>query len=176
MLRISIVLLISTILFISCNNTNNSNNTVTLDQISSLENELFSSESSMSPDMSKAKHLAELYIEFAKLYPKDQLSPEFLYKASDIYMNMNYPRRAIVLYDDILTKYPNYKNIPTIMFLKGFVYDDQLKDYDNARIYYQIFLDKYPESDFADDAIISLNNLGKSPEEMIKEFELKNQE
>jgi len=59
MLRISTVLFISTILLISCNNTNNSNNTVTLEQISSLEKELFSSEN-LSLDMAKAKHLAEL--------------------------------------------------------------------------------------------------------------------
>jgi len=175
MLRISTVLFISTILLISCNNTNNSNNTVTLEQISSLEKELFSSEN-LSLDMAKAKHLAELYIEFAKTHPQDQLSPEFLYKASDIYMNLNYPKQALALYDNILTKYPSYKNNPTIMFLKGFVYDDQLKDYDNARVCYENFLEKYPESEFADDAIISLNNLGKSPEEMIKEFELKNNE
>jgi len=33
------------------------------------------------------------------------------------------------------------------------------------------FLEKYPDSDFADDARISLQNLGKSPEELIKELE-----
>jgi TolA-binding protein len=62
------------------------------------------------------------------------------------------------------------------MFLKAFVYEDQLHDLNKAKKYYEEFLEKYPDSDFADDARISLQNLGKSPEELIKEFEEKQQE
>jgi inosine/xanthosine triphosphate pyrophosphatase family protein len=36
---------------------------------------------------------------------------------------------------------------------------------------YELFLQKYPDNDFADDARISIENLGKTPEELIKQFE-----
>ncbi len=49
-----------------------------------------------------------------------------------------------------------------------------LRDLDECKKYYEEFLEKYPESDFADDAEMSLKNLGKTPEELIMEFE-KNQ-
>jgi len=174
MLKNTIAIIISIAFFISCNNANNNteHKSATLEQINVLQEELFNTEV-LSPDMQKAKQLATLYIEYASTYPQDMLAPEFLFKASDIYMNLNNPQKTISLFDEILTKYPAYINTPTILFLKGFVYEDQLNDYENARICYQNFIEKYPGSDFADDAIVSLNNLGKSPEEMIKEFENK---
>lgn len=54
----------------------------------------------------------------------------------------------------------------------GFVYENDLNDLENAKQTYEAFLQKYPnDPDFADDAQMALKNLGKSPEELIKEFE-----
>ena len=173
MYRITVAIIISTILFYSCGTDHNKahySNTITITDINKLEAEIFNTEIT-TPDIAKAKHLAELYIEYAELHPDDSISPDFLFKASDINMNVNSPKLTISLFNKVLTRYPDYVNVPTVMFLKGFVYEDQLKDYDNARKCYMEFLDKYPNSDFADDATVSLKNLGKSPEELIKEFE-----
>jgi len=176
MFRIAITLIFSSMLLFSCvtneSKTEVVEETISISDINKLEAELFNVNNA-TPDMAKAKKLAELYIEYAELYPNDTNSPEFLFKASDISMNVHSPRLTISLFDKILTTYPNYENVPTIMFLKGFVYEDQLNDYVNAEKYYTEFLDKFPDSDFADDAIVSLNNLGKSPEQLIKEFENK---
>ncbi len=57
------------------------------------------------------------------------------------------------------------------MFLKGYVYENDLRDLETAKKIYEEFLVKYPDDEFADDAEISIKNLGKSPEELIKEFE-----
>lgn len=46
-----------------------------------------------------------------------------------------------------------------------------MADYKNAEKYYKLFLEKYPNNDFTDDAEISLKNLGKTPEQLIEEFE-----
>lgn len=173
MFRTAIALIISSVLLFSCVSNENKTevkNTVSISDINKLEAELFNANNA-TPDMVKARQLAELYIEYAELYPNDMNSPEFLFKASDISMNVHSPRLTISLFDKILTNYPDYINVPTIMFLKGFVYEDQLNDYVNAEKCYLEFLEKYPNSDFADDAVVSLNNLGKSPEELIKEFE-----
>lgn len=172
MKKLFILLLISATI-ISCNNNKtveNEKTAVTLEQISNLEDQLFSSEAS-APDVAKATKLATMYVDYANQNPNDSLAADYLFKASDISMNMNNPQNTVALFKHIMSKYPDYKNIPTIMFLTGFVYDDQLQDYESAKKYYNEFLAKYPESDFADDARISLQNLGKTPEELIKEFE-----
>lgn len=118
-----------------------------------------------------AELLIGLYEKYADTYPEDLLSPDYLYRASDILMNLKKPKQTIALFDRILNDYPKFEKAPAVLFLKAFVYEDQLQDYNNAKTYYELFISKYPESDFADDAEVSLKNLGKSPEELIMEFE-----
>jgi outer membrane protein assembly factor BamD (BamD/ComL family) len=123
-----------------------------------------------------ALDLIRLYEKYADKYPEDTLAPVYLFRASDISMNLQQPVKTIDLFNKIMAKYPDYEKTPSVMFLKAFVYEDQLHDLNKAKKYYEEFLEKYPDSDFADDARISLQNLGKSPEELIKEFEEKQQE
>lgn len=122
----------------------------------------------------KAKTLIGLYEQFAAQNPQDKKTPEILFKAAELSINVQNPNKTIMLYDELLLNYPDFEKAKAVLFLKAFVYDDQLKDYANAKKYYEEFLIKYPNSEFADDAEISLKNLGKTPEEMIREFEKNN--
>jgi outer membrane protein assembly factor BamD (BamD/ComL family) len=142
------------------------------ESIAMLEEELFNSEA-LKLDRRKALELIRLYEQFVNTYPDDEASPEYLFKAADISMNMRRPKATISLFDRMLLEYPDYEKSPSALFLKAFVYEDQLQDYENARINYELFLSKYPDSEFADDAEVSLQNLGKSPEELIRQFEQK---
>jgi TolA-binding protein len=164
------------ILFVgfSCSGPNKEvNKTGVMDSIDSMENKLYNSQD---VQMSKedATNLILLYQQFAKEFPNDTLAPLYLFRASDLSMNLQRPKETIKLFDLLLENYPDYEKTSSVLFLKAFVYEDQLRDLDNARKYYLEFLEKYPESDFADDAEMSLKNLGKTPEELILEFE-KNQ-
>ncbi len=175
-LRIVLISIFSTFLMVSCNNNSSkesSDTEITIEDITKLESELFSANMT-TPDVEKALDLADMYVSYADLHIDDSLGPIYLFKAADIQMNIGNPKTTIALFNNIINMYPDYENIHTAMFLKGFVYEDQLNDYTNARKCYEEFLEKFPESDFADDAVVSLNNLGKSPEELIKEFEMKN--
>ena len=114
--------------------------------------------------------LVDEYQQFASRFPDDTSAAEYLFKASDISMNMNMPQQTVAIFNKLIENYPDFDKIPTCYFLRAFVYDDQLKDYKSAEKYYREFLEKYPKNVFADDAQMLLNNLGKSPEELIKEF------
>ena len=140
------------------------------ESIADLEDELFNSDQSKL-DKRKALDLVNYYVKFVNKHPSKPLSPEYLFKASDISMNLNRPKKTIQLLDRILIEYPDYSKTPSALFLKAFVYEDQLQDYESAKKYYESFLEKYPDSEFADDAEVSVRNLGKSPEELIREFE-----
>jgi outer membrane protein assembly factor BamD (BamD/ComL family) len=148
----------------------------------SIQNSITASEDKMfnNPDTritrEDAVELIGLYEKYADKFPEDSLAPVYLFRASDISMNLQQPVKTIALFNKIMTKYPDYEKTSSVMFLKAFVYEDQLHDLNKAKKYYEEFLEKYPDSDFADDARISLQNLGKSPEELIKEFEEKQQE
>ena len=158
----------------SCSGPQDNNTQSIQDSIDQLEAKLYNGDD-IQINMDDALDLIKLYQEFALENPKDSLAPVFLFRASDLSMNLNRPVQTIAIFDDLLDKYPDYEKVPSVLFLKAFVYEDQLKDFDQAKIYYEEFLQKYPDSDFADDAEISLKNLGKTPEELILEFE-KNQQ
>ncbi len=145
----------------------------TEESIAELESSLFDTESN-TLDRKKANQLSYLYEKWAHEHKDHEKAPDYLLKAADVSMNLNNPRRSIGLFDQILKNYPQSKNASSALFLKAFVYDDQLKDYVNAGKYYAEFIEKFPESPFINDAEASLKNLGKSPEELVKEFE-KNQ-
>lgn len=164
------------LLSVSCSGPGKSNQTEASlqDSIVKMENNLFNNEDSQIKRADALK-LIDLYKQYAKQNPKDSLAPVYLFRASDLSMNLQRPFKTIALFDLILKEYPDYEKTSSVMFLKAFVYEDQLKDLDKAKKYYEEFLARYPESDFADDAEVSLKNLGKSPEELIKEFEKKSE-
>lgn len=143
------------------------------DSIASLEKEIFNPYEDRL-DRAKAIELINLYQKVAKEEPKSSTAPEYLFKAGDLSINVQGPNKTIMIFDELLLNYPESEKAPTALFLKAFVYDDQLKDYANAKKYYELFLVKYPDSEFADDAEISLKNLGKTSEELIEEFEKNN--
>ena len=59
--------------------------------------------------------------------------------------------------------------------LFSFVSDEtQLNDTSKARVIYEQVIQKYPNTQFAIDSKASIDNLGKTPEQLIKEFEAKN--
>lgn len=141
-------------------------------EIKSMEDSLFSDETKM-VDRTLARELIDKYIAFADQYPDDPETPQTLFKAGDLSMNMNMPRQAIQIFDRIINNYPEFEKTPQCLFLKGYIYENDLKDLKTAKQIYEEFLKKYPDDEFADDAEISIRNLGKSPEELIREFEEK---
>ncbi len=120
--------------------------------------------------------LIDSYIDYVDNYPSDKEAPDFLFKAADIAMNMSRPQQAITLFQRIIKEYPDYKKLPQCLFLQGYVYENNLGDLQKAREIYQEFLKKYPDDEFADDAEVSIKNLGKTPEQLIKEFEEKSKQ
>lgn len=114
------------------------------------------------------------YSKFAGHYPNDTLSPVFLFKAGNMAMSSEQYQRAISIYDNILAKYPSFRQIPDCIFVEGFIYDDYLKDTAKAHVKYSEVVSKYPNTILAQNASAAINDLGKSNEEIMKEFDEKN--
>lgn len=164
---LSILALIS-IYFAACSSSKEKYET----KINELEKNLFS-EKNISINKINAEELINSYIEFAEKFPADSNSAKYLFNAADISMNILESDKAISIYNKIINDYPNFKKAPECLFLKGFVYENNLNDLEKAKTIYLEFIEKYPDNDFADDAKISIENLGKTPEQLILEFEKK---
>lgn len=118
--------------------------------------------------------LTTAYWQYYEDFKEDTLSPYYLYKAAEWAVYIQQGIKAISYLKRIEQEYPNYSDMSNVMFLTGFIYDNEVKDFDNAKKYYTLFLEKYPEHPLANDTGILIQNLGKSPEDLIKEFEAKN--
>ena len=152
-------------LILSCNSSQDKSRI----KITELENTLH--KDSFGINHSMIITLLDAYKKYVKSYPEDTLSPDYLYKAAMLSMNNSRPQDAIGMIDQLIKNYPTYKKVPDCLFIKGFIYDNNLKDFVNAKKNYEEFLKKYPTHPFAVSARSSLKFLGKSPEEILKELE-----
>jgi tetratricopeptide (TPR) repeat protein len=137
--------------------------------IEKAEKEAFAENGALNAD--KVNELIAAYIAFADKFKDDTLAPSYIFKAGDIALNTNRSMEAIRFYDRILNDFPDYRKAPEALFLKGYVYENNLGRLDKAKEIYEAFIAKYPTNEFADDAEVSLKYLGKSPEELIEIFQ-----
>ena len=119
----------------------------------------------------KGDSLLKMYDDFITRFPADSLSPKFLFKAANLAITEGDGNKALSLLDKFIQKYPDNRKTPVCAFFKGYVYENILKNMDLAKESYLIYIEKYPDDAFVKDARMAIKNLGKTPEQMIKEFE-----
>ncbi len=101
---------------------------------------------------------------------------DVLLKAAGLAKTVENPQKSIELYTRIANGLPQHKKAPTALFMIGFVQENDLGDLEKAKATYESFLQKYPnDPDFTDDAQNAIKMLGKSPDEIVKEFEKQEQ-
>ena len=127
-------------------------------------------------DEALAEEMIKKYVDFVNKNLDHELSPGYLFKAADISVNVNQPMRGVKFLDDLEKNYPAYEKLPEVLFLKGFIYENYLSSPDKAREIYTDFLDRYPEHELAEEVKVLIQNVGKSLEDLVKEFEAKNQQ
>ncbi len=166
------VLIIASIIFVSCSETPRNKD---VDKITTIEQKLVD-DSTMVFDKKLAIDLIQMYTTFSDNYPADSITPDYLFKAGRLAMNMNNGNKSIQLFDRILKQYPNFDKLPETVFLSAFVYENILNDNKKAKVLYLRFMKDYPDNILYNDAKASIDNMGKSLEDIIKGFEKKDAE
>lgn len=105
------------------------------------------------------------------LLPSYPGMPDLLLKAAETARTMRSFNKTLELYNQIIQNYPDFEKIPQIKFLEAFTLDNDLKQFGLARTKYEAFIATYPNHEFADDTQFLLENLGKTDEDIIKNFE-----
>ena len=141
-----------------------------LDKITSLETKL-KQDSLKVRDEVAAYNLQLAYTDFASSFPKDTLAPAYLFKAANLSMSMNWGKSSVEIINKFTEAYPEDKRIPEALFIKAFVYDNQLNDDAKAGEFYRNFIKRFPNHVFTESAKESIKNLGKTDDELIREFE-----
>jgi len=147
-----------------------------LDRIAASEAKIFGDSLRAIPDQNTGMEAIQAYTDYANEYPGDTLSAEYLYKGAEIAMNLKMSAMAVEYYKRILEAYPAYSRAPYCIFLQAFILENQMNQYDQAKALYQEFIDKYPNHALTRDARLSIENMGKPIEELIREWESKNKD
>jgi len=123
-------------------------------------------------DRLNAQHLMEAYLTFERRFSNTNMAPVYLFKAGELAMSLDNTPAALKHFDKVYNRYKDYEKRPYALFLKAFILENQANNYDEARITYENFIEEFPTHEMVDDAQYSIKNIGKSAEELIREFEI----
>lgn len=168
-----ICMVIISLLIVSCSQNTTKTSKMTVEKIQAIETELFDEGDVL--NLVEAERAIEAYRTYVKENPTDTLAPYYLFKAIDVSSGTLNSKRTLAMIDEFVVQYPGYEKAPLALFMKGFIYETQVENLFEAQKAYTEFINKYPNDPLVGDAVAMINNLGKSPEELIREFEKMNE-
>jgi outer membrane protein assembly factor BamD (BamD/ComL family) len=142
--------------------------------IDSSEKVLYATAATSAVDAKIGEKAVAAYIRYVEKFPADSNSADYLFNAAEVASAIKMTQSSLLYFEKFEKQYPTNSKAPMALFLQGFIYENDLSDFGKATIKYQEVIKKYPNSKIAVDAQACINNLGKSPEELINEFEEKN--
>jgi len=129
--------------------------------------------------MQKVLFILSLFISLVLLYSCTEKKSETAYfREADSLYNHEQFEQAINSFKKIIEYYPEGDITPKATFMIGYIYANHTKNLDEAKKYYQLFIDKYPNNDLADDAKYEIETLGQDINDLpiFKETEAKKQQ
>ncbi|MCX7763450.1 MAG: hypothetical protein N2253_00975 [Bacteroidia bacterium] len=122
--------------------------------------------------MTTALELARKEEAFSKKYPNHPSVPGLLIEAAEIYgTHFGDAQKAVSLLRQVDERFRQKSPLaPKALFYEAFLYETMLSDTSKARQRYEDFLRLYPEHELAKDARLSLQNLGKPPEQLLQQI------
>lgn len=99
-------------------------------------------------------------------------APEAMYVCAQIYFNeQRDPVKAATTYELIAEKYPESSWAHRGLFSAAYTYANEIRNLERARSAYERYLTDYPDSSMAATAQFELENLGRSPEELLESLQ-----
>ena len=140
------------------------------EKIARLQPQMIGADGSVNKEV--GAELIEAYMACAKENPQEETSPDMVFKALDVSVNiyLDNPQKSVDIVDYMIATYPQHYLAPMALFVKAFVYE-RVGDIPNAKETYRDFLNKYPDSPMAEDVKASLRNAGIPLEELVRQFE-----
>ena len=140
-------------------------------EIEKLENELKESGRKNIADTGKVKELMNDYRYYVSKFPDDSLTPVYLMKEGKFYDFTSRPDSALACYSQVYTRFPAYPKANLALFSQAFIWGNEKHDLTKAKAIYEEYLTKYPNTKLANSAKLELDNLGKTPDQIMAELD-----
>jgi tetratricopeptide (TPR) repeat protein len=108
-----------------------------------------------------------------KEYPQSRYAGWAQFGVAESYRFKSQPREALDNYKIFYNNYPDMQPSAVSLFLIGYIYNNDLQLQDSAKVYYNLFLEKYPNHDLAPSVKGELETLGKDPAQILDEKQKK---
>jgi len=141
-----------------------------LETIKSMEKKILATGNITEQSQDQARNLVNRYHEYATLFPDDEISPEYLFRAADVLRGMGSYIRAVTTLNRLEKSFPGHRHVPEAVFLQGFIYDAFLERPDLAQQHLESFIERFPGHELEASARNLLAALDSSPEELIQRF------
>lgn len=124
----------------------------------------------------KYKEAAATFDTIVAENPDSKYAPLALIESAKLYQNSLVPdiprpesiSKAIKNYKLVFNNFSQDSTAELALFLTGFIFSNDLNQFDSARTYYNMFLQKYPNSEFTNSVKLELENLGLTPDQILE--------
>ncbi|MBA3648102.1 MAG: tetratricopeptide repeat protein [Chitinophagales bacterium] len=129
-------------------------------------------------DSARTQKTEESINRFVQFYSKDSLASKYLFQLAVIYEKQRSFAKSLTTLEQVYQKYPSSKEAPNAVFLQGFLYANVLNNLNKAKEKYQLYLSKYSNINpkVTRDVQLEIQNLGKTPDEILKEIQEKSKQ
>ncbi len=119
------------------------------------------------------------YEKLLEEFPTGQKASMVLYNLGRIYQDKSdksldaeqSSKKAISYYKQVVAKFPQAQQAPAALFNIAFIQANELRSFDEAKASYTQFIRDYPNDLLVPSAKAEIDNMGKSPEEIIQAAE-----
>lgn len=123
----------------------------------------------------KVDEAVKSYQKLVDEFPESYEAPKAMFEMAKIYhskgmksSDRNALDKAVQYYRNVFDKYPSSNEAPKALFMIGFIQSNDLGNYDAAKATYTLFIQKYPAHEMRESAQKEIDNMGLSPEEILK--------
>lgn len=114
-------------------------------------------------DADLRSQLMKAYAAFANTCHEHEFTPEALFRRADLLRSAGKFQEAMTQLRDVHDNYAEFDKRPVCAFLVGFIAEVELKDREQAKKTYQQVIEVHPDSEAANWARLSLENLDVKP-------------
>lgn len=153
--------LVLAVSWLGCSGPDGSGCDAELSEIQRLEEALL--RGGMDVDADLRAQLMRAYAAFANSCHEHEFTPEALFRRADLLRSAGKFQEAMTQLRDVHDNYAEYDKRPVCAFLVGFIAEVELNDREQAKKTYQQVIEVHPDSDAANWARLSLENLEVKP-------------
>jgi hypothetical protein len=140
-----------------------------LDSIAMMEDKVFGDSLELA-ELTLAYDLATRMALFADSFPQHPKAGGMLFRSADLCQGLNQGSLSIKRFERFRRNFPKDSLVADALFMEGHVAETILADTALAKRKYNEFIGLYPDHPFAPGAKFSIENMGKTEEEMIQDL------